>query len=200
MEFISSINKCSNLLSPGSDKLIWRHLKCIVKDNICLKKIVNIVDTYFELDYWPSHFKVSTSIIIPKPNKKWYNFPKVFKPIVFLNTIGKLIEKVISNRLQFQLISNNFIHCHIQVHLSGNNVPMVKPPPNHTSPPFLQHVSWQCCDPPDILSSMAEILLFNSVFHDRVSPVSISILKPLLGAIDVLPLKPQASPIISVCI
>jgi len=25
--------------------------------------------------------------------------------------------------------------CHIQVHLSGNNVPMVKPPPNHTSPP-----------------------------------------------------------------
>ena len=26
-------------------------------------------------------------------------------------------------------------HCHMQVHPSGNNVPMVKPPPNHTSPP-----------------------------------------------------------------
>ena len=25
-------------------------------------------------------------------------------------------------------------NCHMQVHLSGNNVPMVKPPPNHTSP------------------------------------------------------------------
>ena len=27
--------------------------------------------------------------------------------------------------------------CHIQVQLSGNNVPVVKPPPNHTSPPSM---------------------------------------------------------------
>ena len=88
----------------------------------------------------------------------------------------------------------------MQVHLSGNNVPMVKPPSNHTSPPFSQHVSWRCCDPPDIPSSMAEILLFNLVFHDGVAPVSVSTLKPLLGAIGVLLLKPRASPILSVCI
>ena len=67
-------------------------------------------------------------------------------------------------------------------------------------PPFSQHVSWQCCNPPDILSSTAEILLFNSVFHDGVTPVSVSTLKPPLGAIGILPLKPQAFPIISVCI
>ena len=36
---------------------------------------------------------------------------------------------------------------------------------------------------------MAEILLFNLVFHDGVTPVSVSILKPLLGVIEVLPLK-----------
>jgi len=29
---------------------------------------------------------------------------------VLLNTVGKLIEKVISERLQFQTVSNNFIH------------------------------------------------------------------------------------------
>jgi len=67
-------------------------------------------------------------------------------------------------------------------------------------PPFSQHVSWQCCNPPDIPSSMAEILLFNSVFHDRVTSVSVSTLKPPLGAIGVFPLKPWASPILSVCI
>jgi len=39
-----------------------------------------------------------------------------------------------------------------------------------------------------------------SVFHDGVAPVSVSTLKPPLGAIGVLPLKPQVSPIISVCI
>ena len=65
---------------------------------------------------------------------------------------------------------------------------------------FSQHVLWQCCNYLGILSSMAEILLFNSVFHDGVTPVSISTLKPLLGVIRVFPLKPQASPILSVCI
>jgi len=64
----------------------------------------------FELGYWPSHFKTSLSIIIPKPNKELYDSPKIFRPIVLLNTIGKLIEKVIGERLQFYMTSNNFIY------------------------------------------------------------------------------------------
>ena len=39
-----------------------------------------------------------------------YNNPKVFYLIVFLNTLGKLIEKVIAERIQFTVTSNNFIH------------------------------------------------------------------------------------------
>ena len=50
------------------------------------------------------------SIIIPKPNKELYDSPKDFQPIMLLNTIGKLIEKVIGERLQFQSISNKFIY------------------------------------------------------------------------------------------
>ena len=50
------------------------------------------------------------SIIIPKPNKESYDFPKDFRPIILLNTISKLIEKVIGERLQFQSISNKFIY------------------------------------------------------------------------------------------
>jgi len=84
----------------------------------------------------------------------------------------------------------------MQVHLSGK----LHPRGNATSGPYkptfhgshLSHntFSGQCCNPPGIPSSMAEILLFNSVFHDRVAPVSVSTLKPPLGAIGVLPLKP----------
>jgi len=77
---------------------------------MCLKRIINIADICFELGYWPLHFKISTSIIIPKPNKESYNSLKTFRSIVLLNTLGKLIEKVISECLQFYLISNNFIH------------------------------------------------------------------------------------------
>jgi len=94
-EFVSSISKYKNSSTPGPDKLSYKHLKYIVKNNICLKNIINIADICFELGYWSLHFKTSTFIIIPKPNKELYDFSKVFRPIVFLNTIGKLIEKVI---------------------------------------------------------------------------------------------------------
>ena len=71
----------------------------------------------------------------------------------------------------------------MQVHLSRNNIPIVKSSPKHTSLPFSQHILWRCCNHPGIPSSMAEILLFNSVFHDGVTSVSVSTLKPLLRVI-----------------
>ena len=64
----------------------------------------------FELGHWPSYFKISMSIIIPKPNKESYDSSKSFRPIILFNTLEKLIKKVIDNRFQFHLISNNFIH------------------------------------------------------------------------------------------
>jgi len=66
----------------------------------------------------------------------------------------------------------------------------VESPPKHTSPPFSQHVSWQYCNYLGIPSSTAKILPFNLVFHDGVTPVSISTLKSPLRVIEVLLLKP----------
>ena len=51
-----------------------------------------------------------TTIVISKPNKSLYDHPKAFCPIVLLNTLGKLIEKVVAERLQFIVTSNDFIH------------------------------------------------------------------------------------------
>ena len=50
------------------------------------------------------------TVVILKPNKKSYNSSKSFRPIILLNTIGKLIEKAIGERLQFIIAANNFIH------------------------------------------------------------------------------------------
>jgi len=49
-------------------------------------------------------------VVIPKPNKKSYDSSKTFRPIVLLNIVGKLIEKVIRECLQFNMASNNFIY------------------------------------------------------------------------------------------
>jgi len=109
-EFKSAISKCSNASAPGSDKLTWCHLKFIIKHNSCLTNIVNIADSYINLGHWPEYFKTSSTIIIPKPNKPSYDKLNAFCPIVLLNTLGKLIEKVVADRLQFTVVSNNFIY------------------------------------------------------------------------------------------
>ena len=88
----------------------WSHLKVILKDNVCLSIIISIANTYINLGFWPFYFKRSMTVVIPKPNKASYNSSKLFRPIVLLNTIDKLIKKVISERLQFLTASNNFIH------------------------------------------------------------------------------------------
>jgi len=89
---------------------MWRHLKIILKQDVCLSHIINIANMCINLEHWPDHFKRSTTVIIPKPNKLAYDNPKSFHPIVLLTTIGKLIEKVIAERLQFHVVNNDFVH------------------------------------------------------------------------------------------
>ena len=66
-EFVSSITKCNNSLTPGPDKLLWRYLKYIIKDNMDLKKIINITDTCFKLGHWPFPNPTRNCMILLKP-------------------------------------------------------------------------------------------------------------------------------------
>jgi len=36
-------------------------------------------------------------VVIPKPNKSAYDSPKLYQPIILLNTIGKLFKKWLEN-------------------------------------------------------------------------------------------------------
>jgi len=71
-KFISAIDKCSNLSAPSPDKVSWKYLKVIVKENKYLENIVNIVNTCINLKNWLMYFKTSLSIIISKLNKAFY--------------------------------------------------------------------------------------------------------------------------------
>ena len=108
-EFRETIAKCLSFLFLGLDHIFWRHLKYLVSNDTCLEKLLNIANTCINLGYQPSHFKVANFIIISKPNKESYNTPESFHPIVLLNTMGKLIEKAISNQLQFYMVANRFL-------------------------------------------------------------------------------------------
>ena len=122
------------------------------------------------------------NLVNKKEKEKYKTHSQELDDIVLSNSSSPQSALVIMDAS----IKHDIATYHIQVHLSRNNVSAVKPPLNHTSPPFSQHISWRCCNHPGILSSKVEILLFNSVFHDGVTPISVSTLKP------------QAFPILSV--
>jgi len=108
-EFRDAIAKCSSSSTPGPDHVSWRHLKPVIADDICLERVVDIANACIKYETWPHQFKASISVVIPKPNKDSYNTPKSFRPIVLLNTTGKLVEKVISTRLQYYMTANGFL-------------------------------------------------------------------------------------------
>ena len=45
-----------------------------------------------------------------KLGKLTYDTLKVFRPIILLNMLGKLIEKIIAKQLQFDAIKYNILH------------------------------------------------------------------------------------------
>jgi len=104
------IEKCNNLSAPDTDKLTWSHVKSIIRNKDCICKFIDIANACIDLGHWLSHFKTSITVVIPKPNKATFDSPKSYCPIVLLNTIGKLFEKMIGECFQFHMIFNNFIH------------------------------------------------------------------------------------------
>ena len=102
----------SSWLESYTDHISWKHLKSLIANKRCLEKFIHIANACINLEYWLSHFKSTNTIIIPKPNKDSYNSPKSFRSIVLLNTTRKLIEKVISTQLQFQMSANGFLDSH----------------------------------------------------------------------------------------
>jgi len=96
LEMSKALKACSNVSASGPDYITWHYLKSILADNICASGILSLAQSCITLQHWPRHFKESVSIIIPKPGKPVYDTPKAFRPIVLLNTLGKLIEKMIA--------------------------------------------------------------------------------------------------------
>ena len=50
-EFRQAIINCNNSFTPGPDKLLWSHLKIILKDDDCLNIIISIANICIKLGY-----------------------------------------------------------------------------------------------------------------------------------------------------
>ncbi|KAI0999050.1 hypothetical protein K3495_g9146 [Podosphaera aphanis] len=83
--------------APGPDGIPNRLVK---ECKITLKKdLAELQNACLSLGYHPKGFKESTTLILRKPQKPRYDTPKSYWPIALLNTKGKLLEKIVANRL-----------------------------------------------------------------------------------------------------
>jgi hypothetical protein len=110
-ELLDTLQSCAKNTAPGPNHITWRLLKQFIKS--CLEVgelIINVANASINYGHWPDHFKKSVSVIIPKPGKPSYDKAKSFRPIILLNTMGKLIEKMIAQQLQFEGLESGAIH------------------------------------------------------------------------------------------
>ncbi|KAF8673940.1 hypothetical protein AX14_005289 [Amanita brunnescens Koide BX004] len=109
-EIWDALRPTTNSSAPGPDHVTWRHLKLALS----IPETDDALATLFNLvcftGTWPSHFKDSVSVIIPKPNKPDYSIPKAYRLIALLNTIGKLLTKILANRLQHDAAQYGLLH------------------------------------------------------------------------------------------
>ncbi|KAF8670793.1 hypothetical protein AX14_005802 [Amanita brunnescens Koide BX004] len=109
-EVRDAIALTGNGSAPSPNRITWELLKMACQVNNAPEGLCHMFNQIRSSGTWPSWFKQSTCVIIPKPNKPRYNVPKAFRPISLLNTIGKLLTKIIAAWLQFDCLKYNILH------------------------------------------------------------------------------------------
>ncbi|GJE94756.1 hypothetical protein PsYK624_109280 [Phanerochaete sordida] len=122
-EVREALRDTSNFSAPGPDHISWFWLKRIVADNSeCTcdnpqhdhfntePHVAAFYNACVEFGVQPRIFKRSRTVVIPKPNKPDYSRAKAYRPIVLLNCLGKLLEKVIARRMQFDSQKYGLMH------------------------------------------------------------------------------------------
>ncbi|KAI0995359.1 hypothetical protein K3495_g12824 [Podosphaera aphanis] len=83
--------------APSPDEIPNRFLKCC--EPSLSKVLAELFNACLIVSYHPKMFKKSTTIVLRKPQKPRYDTPKSYRPIALLNTISKLLEKLVANRI-----------------------------------------------------------------------------------------------------
>lgn len=83
--------------APGPDKIINRILKQ------CAQTLSGPITKLFRrclaLSYHPRQFKTSITVVLRKPQRDNYTKAGSFRPIALLNTLGKLLERIVADRI-----------------------------------------------------------------------------------------------------
>lgn len=107
-EYYNALKSCKSK-SPGPDDIPFIFIHNFpLNATLYLLEIFNLI---WKNNSLPSSWRHSIIIPISKPGKNKFK-PEGYRPISLLNTMGKLLEKIINHRLTWYLEKINFLSAH----------------------------------------------------------------------------------------
>jgi hypothetical protein len=119
-EVTSALKKCSNSSTPGPDQIPYSTWKIIHRINPSI--IPDLLTPLLTHGHHPIMLKVGNGIVLPKPSKLSFKDPSSFCVIVLLETISKILERIITFWLNDHLTLNKLIYPNQEGSLPGLSV------------------------------------------------------------------------------
>lgn len=102
-----AISAMKNGKAPGPDGITVEVCKVLL--NLYPEWFINCYNKCLTLGYFPRCWKIAKVVLIPKPNKD-VGLCSSYRPICLLSVFGKVLDKIICNRLTYYLESRELLN------------------------------------------------------------------------------------------
>ena len=99
-EVILASELFGNAKAPSLDGILNRALKMAIKN--CVRPFVEVYKKCFDDGVFPRIWKIQRLVLLPKPRKPPGD-PSSYRPLCMIDTIGKILERLLCNRLEQHL-------------------------------------------------------------------------------------------------
>ena len=96
-EISAALRKCSSASAPGRDTIpysVWKRVHLTAP-----RILTDLLGPLLKSAYHPPSLKKANGIVLDKPGKPAYDLPASFRIIVLLQTVSKILERVVASRL-----------------------------------------------------------------------------------------------------
>ena len=98
-EIERAVRRAAPNKTPGADDITNGILHQTL--DILLPSLYELFNACLQQGYCPAHFKETITVVLRKQGKDDYTQPKSYRPIALLNTLGKVLEAIVANRLTY---------------------------------------------------------------------------------------------------
>jgi hypothetical protein len=92
---------------PGPSQINYTAIKWIWETSPEI--LTYLYSQCIEIGHYPTPFKKSTMVIIPKPKKNDYTTLVSFHPIQLLECLGKILNKILAHQIQYEVATNDLV-------------------------------------------------------------------------------------------